>query len=597
MRRPAYRLGWDRGHVDVLVGSFALSSFCILGGTTLYLLLGAQGGRLTLGLFPLALAGLLRVWGDSADSVAPCGPGEKLFVAFLGVFFLCAIAWGYGVPAYHYDGLLYHLPTAALAWQDRSLFVLTAHPQVGPNPVFAELPKVWAYAFSGDDSLATFQQLPNLLGLSALAFTVARSFGATATHSALAGVATLLVPKAMDQALSANVDLLAGLWGAICVDLLARRRDRPAAGALIAFAQLKYTTLLPATAGALLLFARFLRSRPAWALGWAALYFAFGGASEWRNLARYGNPVAPYQLLAGGRVANVVNRFAPRLAVRPADADPTKWTGYYIDGIEAAAAPGERPTELASHFEAWGDAFTTPYERNGGRWGPAWFVLAVPSLLVALALQLSRAIRLRRAPTMLLSLGFALVAYALTVKSWETRFGLLLVPFGFAAAAWALSVAWPSRWRAAPVVLASGLLAWCVIQIGLSHPRPALRANPALDAIELATRHTGGRAVDELARKLDELAPASLWIDFTFGERHEYGMPYTLLYPYFSRRWDRAVTIASSVMEASSLNRIRNAAPVALLLQPGSRLAAGDLAGLGYYRIWNNEAGEIYARP
>ncbi len=580
--------------MDTFVGAAALASFCVIAGTALFLLVGL-GGRLLLGALPYGLALGFRAWSGPNRSGHAVSPAEKLFFLGLAAFSGLALAWGAGVPAFHYDGLLYHLPAAALAWQERSLFLFTAHPQIGANPIFAELPKVWSYAFSGDDSLAALQQLPNLLGVAALAFSLARRFGAPGIFCVLAGLATLLIPKAAEQALSANVDLLAGFWTAVCADLLARRRNGPAAAALVVLAQLKYTTLLPAAAGALWLGRRISRPRPYAAAGFLLVFLFLGGLSEWRNLARYGNPTAPYQLLSGGGFASLLSRTAPHAVVNPRDADPSKWQGYYWNGIDAAAGTGGTSGPLR-FFEAWGDAVAVPYDRAGGRWGPAWFVLAVPCLVLAIAMQALRSRRKRRVTPALASLLFALGGYFLTVKSWETRFGFALVPFGFAAAAWLLAFTWPPKLRAVPAAAFCALLVWSAEQIYQSHPYPALRAHPALSALALATRDPGEPAVEELALHLKTLAPPSLWIDFTYGERHEYGMPYTLLYPYFSRRWDRSVTIASSAA-GGTLERIRAAAPAAVLLQPGSRIAPAELGEIGYRQVWQNDAGVILAKP
>ena len=66
----------------------------------------------------------------------------------------------------------------------------------------------------------------------ALAFALARALGARPLFRVLAAFAVLLVPKAFEQAASANVDLIAGFWGALAAWLLARRQRGFAALAL-----------------------------------------------------------------------------------------------------------------------------------------------------------------------------------------------------------------------------------------------------------------------------------------------------------------------------------------------------------------------------
>lgn len=583
--RPAAALaGGGISVADDAASLAGLFSLCVLGGTAAFLLLGGPGGPVALALSPFLPALALRSFAGRRAR-PPASAHESLFLAALGIILLLLALWGLALPHFHYDALLYHLPTAALAWQEKTLFVATAHPQVGSNPVLAELPKVWAYAFSGDDSLAGLQQLPLLGGLSALAFSLAARIGARGSLPALAGFLVLLAPKAFEQATSANVDLLSGYWGAASVILLARRKHAAAAVALLVLAQLKYTTLPPAAAGALFLLWRLGCASPAKAMAWAAAFLLIGGSWEWRNLALHGNPTHPYQILAPEAVARAAAGLAPRWIVPAGAEDPEKWAGYYVNRIGEAAS-GERGS--FQHLLAWADLRHVPYDRFGGRWGPGWLLAAVPGLLL---LFLLRRRRHARAP-----FALALLFYLLTPKAWEARFGFLLLPFGFAAAAWYLGLLRQLRVpRFLPHALGLALALWCAAQIARSHPIPAVVAG-AGSGLSLATLDPLREPVAELAQALHRLAPASVLIDYTQGERHYYGMATGLLYPYFSRDWNRRVKIVASTSDrAAALLALETAGPAALLLQPGT-LLAGEAARLGYHLVARNEAGEIHAR-
>lgn len=578
--------------------AIALFSLCTLGGTSLTLLVGS-GSRIALAVFPLLLALALRWALRSFREAVEAAPEEKGLLWLLGAAGCFLSLWGRQFPLFQYDGLLYHMPTAALAWQERTLFPLSSHPQIGANPILPELAKVWSFAFAGDDSLCALQQIPYLLGLAALAFHLAKQLGARRAHCYFAAAAMLLLPKAFEQSISPGNDVITSFWGALSAMLLARRKFIPSAVALLFFAQMKYPSVLPSLAGAAVLFFFLYRERPAKAVAWAVIFAGLGGFWEWKNLLVFGNPTHPYQIRLSGEPPALLQKLAPSWFVTKEKEDREKWPGYFVNDIEAAAGTNTTVNPIARYWLAWGDSLIVPYDRFAARWGPAWFLFALPSLALLLWLRARRWRRPRDA-TLLLSFALSLLFYFLTTKSWEARFGLLLAPFGFAAMAWQLSLA--RRW---PVLgnltgaFSFLVLAWCGVQIAFSHPYPRFFSAPAESSrgLYLTTPDPQIEEVEALAAALDELAPASLWIDFTYGQRHQYGMPHTLLYPFFSRQWSRNVRIGSSLLGAEkAAEEITMRAPGALLLQPGTRLDQIFLAKLGYRLARVNKAGALYAR-
>ena len=575
----------------------ALASFAVLTGTTAFLLMGAPGGRLVLALLPFAFALALRqLAAKPRPTATPTGPAELRFVAALtaaaAAFCLCAAF----LPPFQYDSLLYHLPGAALAWQQQTLFVTSAHPQIGANPFTAELPKLWAFAFSGDDSLSAATQIPYLLGLACFAFAFARRLRAPAWLASTAALFTALTPKAFDLASSPNVDLIAGFWGAASAWALFLASPLAAAAALVVFAQLKYTTLLPATIGALLL-SRRVRRRRGWpvTLAWLAFFTAVGGFWEWRNLAVFGNPTHPYQILAPEGLVSLAKPLAPRWFVAPGQEEPGKWPGYFLNKVENVTNKEE--SGPLHYLLAWADLAKVPYDLPGGRWGPAWILFGVPGLFLAL-LRVSRALRSRRKPApACLPLALAFLFCLLTPKSWETRFSFLLLPFAYGAAAALFSrVRRPWIPRAGCLLL----LAATLYQLTQLHSVRVFLAGaqaPASAAAGLpfTSRDPARFKVAELAAAVDRLEPKTIWIDFTHGEKHEYGMSETLLYPYFSRSWNRKVTILSAQASwEESAKALSSEHPEVVIALAGSRLHM-DLIRAGYRPVATNEAGGAYA--
>ena len=593
------RLLWpDHGTFEArALEGLAAAFLCIFLGTIAFLLVG-HGNRVWLAIspFPFALAWNLanRKWSRGAE--VEDGGDRVLFSLILALAF-CLATGAIWLPPFQYDVLLYHLPAAALAFQTRSLFLEAAHPQIGTNPLFAELPKVWAYAFAGDDGLSSAQQIPYLVGLALVAYLVARQIGAKKNPARLAAFAVFLLPKAAEQAMSGNVDLIVGFWGAFCAWSLSRKRFFPLLAGILLLAQLKYSSLVPGIfCGLCAAYVLWQRSRKE-ALLWLALLVTVGGFWEWKNLFAHGNPTTPYQWSVKEDPPAWLQRWAPQWFVRQGKGDPRKWEGYYLNHTEAAPGTEPQPWPL-KQWNAWADAYYVPYDRFSARWGPAWFALALPALFFFLLSRYRRGRQHRRSRHGAFVL--ALVIYLLTVKSWEARFGFVLVPFGFAAFAWALSLGlrfWRPHWVYVPVVFCLG---WAGSQIFLSHPNLMVRAQfgafaqKSTDVLPLTSRDPRVSALQSLANALDQTKADSVWIDFTHGEEHEYGLPATLLYPFFSPDWQRRVRIVNSV-EITSPPR-GPGAPKALVVQTGSRWGSAALFAAGYRMVRENALGTIYIR-
>ena len=128
-------------------------------------------------------------------------------------------------------------------------------------------------------------------------------------------------------------------------------------------------------------------------------------------------------------------------------------------------------------------------------------------------------------------------------------------------------------------------------------PHRALWRSPRLSPLILATQDSSLPGVMALVSALSGLNPPSLWIDFTAEQRHHYGLVDSLLYPYFSSRWDRAMTIFSSHESGgeSAFASLRAGHPAAILLQKGSLLSDSEIAALGYRVVVGNAEGTLYA--
>ncbi len=583
--------------------TIALSALCVFAGTVVSVY---TGSRALCALAPLLLALAARLALARRPEPA-CGIPEtahRFVLAGVGTLALATVCWGLRVPLFQYDGLLYHLPAAALAWQSQSLFVISAHPQIGSNPILAELPKIWGFSFSGDDSLAGLQQVVYLTGVSLLAYNSALELGTRRTFAAMAAFAVFFVPKAFEQGVSPNVDLIAGFWGALAALLIGRKNISLAGVALLIFAQLKYTTFLPAFAGAIILAVMLSNRRKKMiAAMWLLLFLSAGGMSEWRNLYRYGNPTHPYQLRVSADFPRAIRALAPGFFVLRGQEESGKWDGYYLNRIERAAGASDTFAPLR-HWFAYGDLVRVPYDEFGGRWGAVWFLLAVPAMFTFLLFRFRKLPRKSLPSARIAGPAAAMLFYLLIPKSWEPRLGLLLLPFGFACMAWAFSLLSRARARielkAALMVFGAALLA-CSNQVRLSHPNSELARKSflrstspgAAEVLPFTTRDPDSAKIQELAASIDSLSPSSLRIVFTQGERHGYGMAGTLLYPYFSRRWsEREITIVQSAASAE----LFSGSPSALLLQEGAVIGPEKLGQRGYRLILKNEKGAVYAR-
>lgn len=576
-----------RGPASQAAALVGLGGFCVAVSCALFLLAGGFGGRPVLALLPLLTAGLMRLAARNLPAAEPRHrKSESFFVLGLAAFFVLYAFGATLLPLFQYDSLLYHLPTAALAWQQKTLFVASGHPQIGTNPVLSELPKLWAFSFSGGDFLAGASQAPYFFGLACLAFAFAKRLGCPTPLAAAAGLFVVLTPKAFDLASSGNVDLIAGFSGAASIWLLCFGSPLAAAVALVCFAQLKFTTVLPATIGAVFLAKKlWLPGRNAGAaLLWCAAFAIAGGAWEWANLIRFGNPTQPYQIIAPESFVSAASAIAPRWLVAKAAENPEKWEGYYLNNLETAAE--NQGNGLAHHLLAWADLTAAPYDMPSGRWGLAWLLVGVPGLCLALIRLARKKWRRRRVRDADLALALAFLFCLATPKSWETRFSFLLLPFAYGAGAFLLGLAarkLPSR-RALYVAIVPLLLLFCVWKLSSLHSLRTFRATGT--ALKFTSQDPRRFQVAELADELDRLAPASLWIHFTHEEKHYYGMSESLLYPYFSRRWNRPVTIASSGEP--------NGEEAAVLLA-GSALGP-VLEKHGYKKALENEAGAVYSK-
>jgi hypothetical protein len=455
-----------------------------------------RGPTLALGLVALVVTVTLARgrWSGVCSSLATAigrlpRDGWALVIWFVAA---SSLAWQAIVATvlrpYAYDGLTYHLTTAATWVQRGDLGETTLSNCCASYPLTADLMFAWPMLLQGSDALVNTVQL-GFAVLGALAVMgIARSAGLANPGAMAAGALFVLTPVVLAQAGTPYVDVMVAAWalaGMHSVIRYAVARDRCsvvtgvlAAGMLFGT---KGTGLLwaIAIAGVLVVLAVRRNRREAATVLLAAVVALAALGSFWyvRNWVERGNPMHPFQVEVAGQVLFDGPRQVGALTAQEAPTD---------DAWPIAAV-----RSWAQDLDVW-NARTYDYEQRNGGLGPLWAWLGAP-LLAVLAVVLAR----RRSPVLY---AVAIVAAVFLVQPyrWWSRFTIPLAALGAIGVVVAAYGA-PRRWmRAAikvvtvPLVLAGALFTVAKVDpAGRAEPLPA-REVLALVGEPTSERTAGG---------------------------------------------------------------------------------------------------------
>lgn len=244
--------------------------------------------------------------------VQPRGdPPTSLPVAVLGLWIaIVAFVVGMGMshsPFIAYDSLSYHLFFPARWFQAHRLSIIPtpfSDEAQAYQPANGELWLLWLMLPFHGDLLARIGQLPFYLMAATTVYRLARRLGAKPVHAMYAPTFFLITPTVVDQAVGANVDLIAATMfvtslyvGIVAVDSN-ERRDWAMWGISVGlFLGTKYLALVYLPILLVVPVIRGLRVRALWALPGIA---AFGLPWYVRNWVVTGSPIYPATLTMAG---------------------------------------------------------------------------------------------------------------------------------------------------------------------------------------------------------------------------------------------------------------------------------------------------------
>jgi hypothetical protein len=445
-----------------------------------------------------------------------------------------ALAWQALVAVvlgpYAYDGLTYHLTTAA-TWVQRgdlgetALSTCCAH-----YPLTADLMFAWPMLFQGNDALVNTVQL-GFVVLGALACAgIARCAGLPTSAAAAAGGLFAVTPIVLAQASTPYVDVIVAAWALAGIHSVIRysssRDVRSVVNGVLAAGMLfgtKGTGALWAIAiiGFLVVLAARRGRRDAVGVAAAALVAVAALGSFWyvRNWVERGNPVHPFRVELAGKVLFDGPRRVGALTSEEAPTDDA-WP------IAALRSWGQ-------DLDLW-NTRTYDYQQREGGLGPLWAWLGLPLLAVMTAV-LAR----RRSPA-LYAVAIVGAVFLVQPYRWWSRFTIPLAALGAISVVAAAHGA-PARWMrgAVKVVTIPLVLAGVVFTMAKVDPAGRAPALPARDVLGL---------VDEPRR--ERTAGAVFFPEYRFVESIPDGAtvvvdldaePVRFVYPLFGPDLDHRV--------------------------------------------------------
>lgn len=399
----------------------------------------------------LCAAGLLR---GRRRFLAELGHALRLAAHFPSAWVLCAAAAGLGVtvwvaPPTNWDSMTYNLSRVLVMMRENTLAPahVATFRQLSFSPGFDLLH--WFFLRYGTDRAIAAFSLTAYLAILSGTFALARRRGdaAFALRAALVVGSLTLLPL---EAVSTKNDIGAAAMAVACLATAGGLLDRPALGRLallLAFAFYGISTkshfaLFGGPCVALVLWARRRELRAALARAWAASRPRLAGtslllaaalclclASQWVNLARFGDPFGPRAAVALHENADGLHGAAANLtryALDVLDLPGRAWFTARRDLHGALFGSGKGPGASMDFH-----AFYAP--GNALREDAAWFgllggLLVVPCVAAGL---FRRDDLLCRLAAMSLTVFALLVAYKITWFSYNNRFFTLF----FAASA------------------------------------------------------------------------------------------------------------------------------------------------------------------
>ena len=381
-------------------------------------------------------------WRERARSLGPLVRREPLAavsVAFAGVALVHRALVAVVLPPAGYDAVAYHLVFVG-DWVRRAAIGGSDLQQAGCcgwYPVNAELTYAWLAVFPHSDRMVGAAQVLYLAVGALATAAIARAMGAPGRWAAVAGSLFALTPVALGQANLAYTDVaLAAAVLVAALFMLRLLRDDARAADVVRFALaagfalgIKGTAVayvaaacLVAAAGVALRAGRGDLSRGALARAGAvvALFLVLGSGWYVRAWAQTGNPFWPYRIAVAERVVFdgiwnpiTVNPTPEPLEPWPAVLRPARsWVGDLDVPARMSTDPGR------------------PDARLGGL-GPAWLLLGLPAIAVALALTLRR----RDGRFAAFALAVGLPSLLAVPDPWWSRFTIALAAVGFVALA------------------------------------------------------------------------------------------------------------------------------------------------------------------
>lgn len=435
--------------------------------------------------------------GWSAElAVARHRPWAALLVALAGV----ALAWQAMValilPPFAFDGLTYHLTTAA-TWVQRG--------NVAPTPLslccayYAATPELLIVVpalLQGSDSLVGAVQIPFVILGAAATAGIARAVGLSRSASAAAGALFAVTPAVLAQAPTNYVDVMLAAWVLAALHAVTRYAQTGEARQLLLAgmaAGLVFGTkgigliwavmLFVTAAGAAIVAVRrgHAQARSAGLALGAAAAAGVALGSWWfvRNAAMTGNPLYPFAV----RLLNWT------IFAGPIEVDETLTVPPAGVGASWLVAVAR---SWASDLDFWNQG-TYDYQQRLGGLGPLWAWLGTPLLAAMIA------VLVRRRSVALLPVAAVLLVFVVQPYAWWARFTLPFAAIGAIAIALAASES-PWRWaRAGVQISAIGLaLAGVVLSTHAVDPAAGAEKLPASQVIGLIGTPREKRSIGRL---------------------------------------------------------------------------------------------------
>jgi hypothetical protein len=213
----AFTVGWA-GLVSVV---FALSPFALV--TRAWLLAA-------LALFAAAGLGVwsrlgrppmpsLRAAAVAAYAAARADPALTVLAALVAAAFAYVVALAFATPPLDFDALLYHLPRAALWWQDHGVGYIpgSSDPRLDGNPPGAEIGALATMVLWRGDRFVALPQLLSLAACCLATFGIGRRVGLARGQALFGALLVATLPVLAVQAVTAYNDVVVAAFLAIVV--------------------------------------------------------------------------------------------------------------------------------------------------------------------------------------------------------------------------------------------------------------------------------------------------------------------------------------------------------------------------------------------